>query len=107
MSTQLELLIEQLQKSNTELSQYIQDENWDSSNTTLNARAMIIDELRQLSITANENEILIIRDVFQKMAVSEKCLLDVAENQKQDTANQIKKLKNAQKALPAYQENEK
>lgn len=107
MSTQYELLISQLQKSNNELFQYFQEENWESSNIVLTARALLIQELNQLSTGANEQEITTLKSIFQEMSVSEMRILDSAENQKQDIANQIKKLKNAQKALPAYQENQK
>ncbi len=107
MDSQFDSLIEKLNGFNEELNQQYQKEDWESANKTLNKRASILEQMTLHTSTFTKQELGALEKIYQETKILDKQIIDIAESQKTDVANQLKNLKNAQKALPVYQANEK
>ena len=103
MSNQFQITIEQLKQCNIEFYLHCQQDNVDESILFLNKRDLLLEKLALIVNKEDSDECLSFTTICQEILNANGNMIQVAVQQKEAIAEQLGKIKHAQKALPAYQ----
>jgi len=103
MSNQFQITIEQLKQCNIEFYLHCQQDDVDESILFLNKRDSLLEKLALIVNKEDSDECLSFATICQEILNANGNMIQVAVQQKEEIAEQLGKIKHAQKALPAYQ----
>lgn len=92
-----------LEQCEVNLMNCFDNEDWDAALAISEKRAALISDVIDTIGTCNDEQLIQVRKLLEKLAASEHNFISTASDNQKNIAAQLKKMKDAQKASIAYQ----